>query len=168
MRSGPLKDIIAPSRTYQGIDSEALRAAMTLVQRGPFAMGVRMFSCFTNTLIGPLPANATDTIVLTTPPVSPAIDNGQVIILGFVNMTAGASVTSHVFRLRRGTAVNSTAFPLSPWTNTTTAGSGSVTPIIYQDAPGVVAGQQYTLTMVQTAATGVGTWQDGCLLAIVL
>lgn len=168
MKSGPLKDILAPSRTYQHIDQDALRAAIQLLARGPFNMGVRMFSCFTSTFIGPLPANATDTLAMTTPGVSQAVDNGQVVLLGFAGITAGAGTTAIVLRLRRGALVTSPVFTGGAWTQTVPAGNGHLMPILYQDAPGVVAGQQYSLSVAQTGATGAGTWQDGCLMAVVL
>jgi len=132
------------------------------------AMGVRLATVFSTTFIGPLPANATETLVLTTGPISMALDNAQVILLWFACILAGTSVTSHVFRIRRGTTTAGAALNANPWQNAAIAAAQTTSSGVYVDSPGVVAGQQYSLTVVQTAATVAGTFEDGCLMAIVL
>lgn len=132
------------------------------------AMGVRFPSVISNTFVGPLPAGAGETVVLTTPPISEPIDGAQVILLWQASITAGASVTSHVFHLRRGTTATDTGVGAGPWTDQIAAAAGRTSSGFYFDFPGVVAGQQYSLTVIQTAATGAGTWLDGALLAMVL
>jgi hypothetical protein len=131
-------------------------------------MGVRFPSVFSTTFIGPLPANATETAILTTPPLSPSLDGAAIFLLWFAAMTAGTSVTAHVFRIRRGTTTGGALVGANPWTDTLAATNLKNSSGWYVDLPGAVGGQQYTLTVVQTAATVAGTFQDGALLAFML
>lgn len=131
-------------------------------------MGVRFPTVTTNTFIGPLPASAAETLCLTTPGISEPIDNGQVIILWTASITPGTSTTSLVFRLRRGALVTSPLVNLTTFSFTTVAANLTTVSGWYFDSPGIVAGQQYSLTVVQTADTVAGTWVDGALLAMVL
>jgi len=132
------------------------------------AMGVRLASVFTTTFVGPLPATAAETVILTTGGLGLFADNAQVILLWFACILAGTSVTSHVFRIRRGTTTAGTAVNVNPWQNAAIAVAQTTSCGVYTDTPGVVAGQQYSLTVVQSAASVAGTFEDGCLLAIVL
>lgn len=136
----------------------------------PFAklMGVRFPTVTTNTFVGPLPANATETVILTTPGISEPIDNAQVIIAWAAYISAGVGVTNHQFRLRRGTTAAGALVNVANMGFVATAGIVSGGAGVYFDSPGVVAGQQYSLTVQQGGATGAGTWSDGCLLAMVL
>jgi hypothetical protein len=136
----------------------------------PFAklMGVRFPTVASTTFIGPLPANATETAVLTTPGLNLPIDNAQVLLFFMAVMTAGTSVTSHVFRIRRGTTTGGTLVGAAGWSQTIAAAAFGTSSGWYADSPGVAAEQQYTLTVVQTAATVAGTWTDGSLIAVVL
>lgn len=131
-------------------------------------MGVRFPSVASNTFVGPLPANATETVVLTTPPINEPIDNAQVLLYWMADITAGTAVTSHIFRIRRGTTTSGVLIGLGSWADTVVAGAFLLSSGAYADNPGVVAGQQYSLTVVQSAATGAGTWLDGALIAMVL
>lgn len=131
-------------------------------------MGVRFPTVTTNTFIGPLPASAVETLCLTTPGISEPIDNGQVILLWTASITPGTSTTSLVFRLRRGALVTSPLVNLTTFSFTTVAANLTTVSGWYFDSPGIVAGQQYSLTVVQTADTVAGTWVDGALLAMVL
>jgi len=137
---------------------------------GPWSrlMGVRFPTVATNTFIGPLPANATETVVLTTSPINEPIDNAQILLFYTADVTPGTSVTSHVFRIRRGTTTGGVLVNAVNFVTTVVAGARLASAGLYFDSPGVVAGQQYSLTVVQTAATVAGTWNDGCLLAMVL
>ena len=132
------------------------------------SMGVRLASVFSTTFIGPLPASAAETVCLTTGPIIEAVDNAAIILLWFAAITAGTSVTSHVFRVRRGTTTAGAQVGANPWSDTVAAAAFLATSGVYVDTPGVVAGQQYSLTVVQTAATVAGVFNDGCLLAMVL
>ena len=131
-------------------------------------MGVRFPSVATTTFVGPLPANATETVVLTTPPINEPIDNAQVIILWCAMIQSGTATTVLSYRLRRGTTTGGAALGLTVWNQPAVVGSAFMVGGVYPDNPGIVAGQQYTLTVIQTAATGAGTWNDGCLIAMVL
>lgn len=137
---------------------------------GPIAraMGVRFPSVASNTFIGPLPASAAETVCLTTPPINEPIDNAQVILLWSAGITPGTSTTSLVFRIRRGTTAAGTSIGLGTWSFTTVAANLTYVSGWYFDSPGVVANQQYSLTVVQTADTVAGVWVDGALLAMVL
>jgi hypothetical protein len=132
-------------------------------------MGVRFPSVASNTFIGPLPASNAETVVLTTPPINEPIDNAQIILMWVANILAGTATTSLVFHVRRGTtAVGTSVGVAGGWVVTLAAGQDGNSSGWYFDFPGIVAGQQYSLTVSQTAATGAGTWIDGALLAMVL
>lgn len=131
-------------------------------------MGVRFPQIASTTFVGPLPASAAETVILTTPPLNISLDFSQIIIQWACDILAGASTTSLVFRLRRGTTVAGTLINAAAWTHTLAAAASAVMSGVYVDTPGAVAGQQYSLTVVQTAATGAGTFNDGCLLAFAL
>lgn len=131
-------------------------------------MGVRFPSVASNTFVGPLPANATETVVLVTPPINEPIDNAQVILLWMADILAGTSTTSHQYRIRRGTTTAGATVNPNSWQSAVAAGAFLAMSGCYFDFPGIVAGQQYCLTVVQGAASAAGTWQDGCLLAMVL
>ncbi len=131
-------------------------------------MGVRLPSVASTTFVGPLPASAAETVILVTPPISEPIDNAQVILEWQASITAGTACTSLVFRIRRGTLATGTFIGANAWSFTTVAANLTTVGGLYVDSPGSVAGQQYALTVVQTAATGAGTFSDGCLLAMCL
>lgn len=131
-------------------------------------MGARFPSVFTTTFIGPLPANANETVVLTTPPFTPALDGVAIFLLWFGCLTAGATVTQLSWRIRRGTTVSGAVVGANPWANNVTAGNFVNNSGWYIDTPGAVGGQQYTLTVVQSGASGAGAWQDGAFIAFAL
>jgi hypothetical protein len=131
-------------------------------------MGVRFPSVATTTFIGPLPASAAETLVFTTPPINEPVDNAQVLILWSAVITPGTSTTSLVFRVRRGTLVTSPLVNAAGWGFTTVAANLLFCSGWYPDNPGVVAGQQYSLTVVQTADTVAGAFVDGSMIAMVL
>ena len=131
-------------------------------------MGVRFPTVASNTFVGPLPASAAETVVLTTPGISEPIDNAQVLLLWTASITPGTSTTSLVYRLRRGTTTAGTLVNASTFSFTTVAANLTTVSGWYFDSPGTVAGQQYSLTVVQTADTVAGAWVDGALIAMVL
>jgi hypothetical protein len=131
-------------------------------------MGVRFPSVQTNTFIGPFPANATETVVLTTPPLTLPLDSAVVLILWDFSALAGTSVTSFVLRIRRGATTAGTLVTTAQHVTPAVAGTISGLGGCYFDTPGAVAGQQYSLTCVQTAATGASTFNDAALLAFAL
>lgn len=131
-------------------------------------MGVRFPSVFTQVFIGPLPANATETVLCTTPPFSPPLDNAPIFFQWFCTILAGASVTGHTFRIRRGTTAAGAFIGAGAWVDTAAAAVQRNHSGNYVDTPGAVGGAQYSLTLVQTAATGAGTLTDVYMLAFSL
>jgi hypothetical protein len=131
-------------------------------------MGVRFPSVASNVFVGPFPASAAETTVLVTPPLSEPIDNAQVLLWWMASITPGTSTTSLVFRIRRGLALAGASIGLGTWSFTTVAGNLTTVSGCYQDFPGIAAGQQYQLTVVQTADTVAGVWVDGCITAMIL
>jgi len=132
------------------------------------AMGVRLASVFSTAFIGPLPATAAETLVLTTGPLGLTEDNAAVILLWFGCVLAGTSVTSHVWRVRRGPLVTSPLVNANPWQNAAIAAAQTCSAGVYVDNAAGVSAPVYSLTVVQTAASAAGTFEDGCLLAVVL
>ena len=131
-------------------------------------MGVRFPTVSTTTFIGPLPANANETIVLTTPGLTLPLDNAQVILLWRAVLVSGVGTNAFIWRIRRGTSltgalVMASSDVMAVGSNATQSSSG-----FYVDTPGAVGGQQYTLTISENGATAAGTWNDGCLMAFVL
>lgn len=131
-------------------------------------MGVRFPSQQSATFVGPLPASAAETVILTSPPLNISLDFATILIQWACDILAGTGTTALVFRLRRGTTTAGTLVNAAAWTHTLAAGNTAVMSGCYFDTPGAVAGQQYSLTVVQTAATGAGTFNDGALLAFAL
>jgi len=131
-------------------------------------MGVRFPSVASSTFIGPLPASAAETIILTTPPISEPVDNALVNLFWCANILAGTGTTALVFRIRRGATLTGAVVGAGPWTHTLAAAASGILSWADFDGPGVVAGQQYTLTISQTGATGAGTFNDGTLVAMIL
>jgi hypothetical protein len=154
--------------TYQDIDRLSLGHARELLRLAPMLMGVRMASVFSNTFIGPLPANANETLMFTTGPLGLAVDNAPVMLFFIGTVVAGTSTTSHNYRLRRGTLVTSPLIHTAAFAQTCAAGNTVVVSGCYFDLPGVAAGLQYSLTIAQAAATVAGVFSDGALLAMVL
>lgn len=131
-------------------------------------MGVRFPSIASSTFVGPLPANANETVILTTPQLNISLDFSQIFILWACDILAGTTTSALVFRLRRGTTVAGTLINAAAWTHTLAAGNSAAISGAYFDTPGAVAGQQYSLTVSQTAATAAGTFNDGSILAFAL
>jgi hypothetical protein len=97
-----------------------------------------------------------ETAAVTSDPFTPSTDGAKVIISGVINITTGTAVTGVVIRVRRGVG---TAGALVGETEPHNLGASLTDDVSYSvtDFPGAVAGQQYTATVVQTAATGNGT-----------
>jgi len=131
-------------------------------------MGVRFPSVATTAFIGPLPASAAETICATTPPLTIPLDFSQVILLWSFTFLAGTGTTGFSMRIRRGTTTGGAQVGGHSWDFTIAAAASSCYGGAYVDTPGAVAGQQYTLTCVQTGATGAGTGEDVSLIAFAL
>lgn len=130
-------------------------------------MGVRFPSVQSNTFVGPLPASAVETVVVTSPPFTPPLDSAVILILWHFVLTAGASVTSHTFKLRRG-ATTAGVQVNQLISQTTPAGGFNIVSGWYFDQPTAVTGQQYSLTIIQTGATGAGIAADQAILVFAL
>jgi hypothetical protein len=164
------KRMLAEARervTCGDFDRFNMAHAFNLLRRSPQA-GVRIGSAFSNTFIGPLPANANETLVFTTGPVGLAVDNAAVLIFWMACITAGTTVTLHNYRLRRGTLVTSPLVNATVMGQTVAATNAVTTSGCYADQPGVAAALQYSLTVAQGGATAAGTFVDGMLIAAVL
>jgi len=85
-------------------------------------MGARFPSVVSTTFVGPLPANATETVVIVSPPFSPSIDSSVVMIQWFFSYQAGVANNFAQYRLRRGTTAASTLLNVGTWAFTTAAG----------------------------------------------
>jgi|SRR6267154_6262283 len=131
-------------------------------------MGVRFPSVASNVFVGPLPANATETVICTTPPFTPPLDFSQIFIHWFFACAAGTGTTSLVYRLRRGTTIAGVLIGLNQWADVVSATFGIFNSGVYIDNPGAVSGQQYSLTVAQTAATGAATLPDVCMVVYAL
>lgn len=132
-------------------------------------MGVRFPSVQSSVFVGPLPGNANETVVCTTPPFTPSLDGATIILEWFWTALAGATQTFFQMAIRRGTTVAGTLIGASAlWAGSTTAGASYQGSGSYFDTPGNVSGQQYSLTLIQGAATGAGTFRDVALVAFSL
>lgn len=131
-------------------------------------MGVRWPSVVSTTFIGPLPANANETAVLTSPPLNIPVDSAQIIILWFANVTSGTGTNSFGYALRRGSGTAGPLLDSFGYFAAVTAGNTLAMSGVAVDTPGAVAEQQYTLTIQQAGASGAGTWRAGYLLAFAL
>lgn len=131
-------------------------------------MGVRFPSVSSNSFVGPLPANANETVVLTTPPLTVPLDFAPVTLLWYFCYLAGTGNTAALFNIRRGTTVGGALVSVAPDTSPAVAGAQTGYSGIYFDVPGAVAGQQYSLTIQQFAATAAGQFKDGAFIAFAL
>lgn len=98
----------------------------------------------------------TETVALVTPPVSTTWGGDQIDVEGEINITAGTGTTACVLRIRRGNGITGTVVRAAD-TDTIAAGSSESFLLQGIDTPGDVAGQVYSLTVQQTAATANGT-----------
>jgi hypothetical protein len=105
----------------------------------------------------------TDTPVVTTAetaavvsdPLTGSTDGAKYTISGVINITAGTATTAVVIRVRRGNGVAGTLVGETE-PHTLAAGAQANIPYGVTDFPGAVGSQQYTASVVQTAATGNG------------
>lgn len=130
-------------------------------------MGVR-FPQVSSTTIQTASIPTTETLVGLSPPLTISLDFSLIIILGYVNWTIGTNGTAMTVRLRRGNGVSGAAVLGTPIVNTFAAATSLSTQFCYVDTPGAVAGQQYSLTLQQTAGTGNGSANDVCIIAFAL
>lgn len=112
---------------------------------------------YENQLSGTVPiVTTTETVALVTPPVSTTFGSDAIEIEGMVNLTAGTGTTAAVLRIRRGNGITGTVVRAAD-TDTIAAGSSESFLVQGLDTPGDVAGQVYSITVQQTAASANGT-----------
>lgn len=99
-----------------------------------------------------------ETVVATSPQIYADANNGRVKIYGHVNITEGAGGTAYVVRVRRGNSISGALVGVAE-TDTLAAASSETAPFSVEDAGWLNAagGNQYCVTVQQTAATGNGT-----------
>lgn len=131
-------------------------------------MGVRFNSVFSTTFVGPLPASATETVICTTPPLTPAIDSAAIFLFWAFALLAGTGTTTVAFNIRRGTSVSGALVTPSAWVQALAAGANGNITGVFPDTPGPVTQQQYSLTIIQNGATAAGTPGNVVLLAFSL
>ncbi len=105
----------------------------------------------------------TETAILTTDPIAVSSPGALIRILGFVGFLTGTATTFLTIRIRRGSGIAGALVGGAIGLSVAAAQNYSV-PIEAEDTPGEVAGQQYTITAQQTAATGNGTATPATLI----
>ena len=98
---------------------------------------------------------AVETQVLVSSPVSTPGPNATVEIIGVIRVTPGTAATEVNVIVRRN--VGTTGSIIGNVYQTVVAGGDYTVPFNFTDIPGDVAGEFYTLTVVETSATAPGT-----------
>jgi hypothetical protein len=130
-------------------------------------MGVRNASVSSNTLVATTIVTTAETVMLTTPPINQPIDNALILLFWEVEISLSAASTAVQFRIRRGTTTSGTL--VNALSNTTVTAATVIRFCgHYIDTPGIVAGQQWSLSAAVLSASGNSTVQDGCISALVL
>lgn len=130
-------------------------------------MGVRFPSVASTVIQNATLVTTAATVVATTPPINLPYDNAQVLLYAYANITMGTGTTSLTYVLRRGPTVSDTLITTAS-AITVVAGNKVLVCLCYPDQPGVVAGQQYSLAVQQTAASANGTVNDVAIIAMIL
>lgn len=130
-------------------------------------MGVRFPGAGNITLVTTTLVTTAETIVLTSQPLNLALDFEQVLILFMADILAGTNTTAITLRIRRGASLTG-ALVSTTLGGAATAGTSAMWSGCYVDSPGAIAGQQYSLTAQQTAASANGTVNDGCIVVVAL
>jgi hypothetical protein len=131
-------------------------------------MGARLPSVVSNTVLNSPIVTTTETVICTTPPFSPSIDGVAVLILATWTCTPGTSANAMTARLRRGSAVGGAQLQAAPYPNPCGAIANQGGMLWYFDQPGIIGGQQYSLTLAMAGATGNTTVTDVAMLAFAL
>lgn len=116
-----------------------------------------------------------ETIVLTSPPFTPAQDSAAIVIFGRAIITPGTTTSGIILRIRRGTTLTGPQLQQAAPTIPATAALQGGFLEWYIDAAGFglgssspVSGVQYVLTATQVAATANGTLNDGAIFVFAL
>ncbi len=99
---------------------------------------------------------AVETAIITTGGIDTTPNQQRVLITGIVALTPGTAATDVVIKVRRGTGVTGVEVGTLT-TQVGTAGAPRVIPYHVEDVPGEVAGEVYSVTVAETAATANGT-----------
>jgi hypothetical protein len=100
----------------------------------------------------------TETVVATVTVAATPNASARVKLHGALTITLGASTTAVTLRIRRGNGITGTVVgEANPDQIETAAGSTEDHDVTYEDFPGEVAGQVYSLTVQQTAASANGS-----------
>jgi hypothetical protein len=126
-------------------------------------MGIHTATVSTTTLVNTA-IPAAETAVLTTPALSPGLDNASVFLWWWLQLATGAGGTAITWTLRRGSGIGGAS--VITGTLTSVASTNIWMPGCWVDSPGVVGGQQYTLTLNDNGAAGVVAF--GSMLGVVL
>jgi hypothetical protein len=130
-------------------------------------MGVRFVSNGNNTIVNTTVTTTTETVVATTPATNLTLDYQQVLLFWYFVFTTGAATTALTVRLRRGTTISGTLLNVATSTPVS-ASSAYYLSGCYTDIPGIVAEQQWSITIQAAGATGNGTVNDACIALIAL
>lgn len=121
---------------------------------------------FTNTIIAS-PATNAEVVVATTGAINQIYDGTPIVLFWFVEFTVGTSGVSANAKLRRGTTTGGTLINVGQ-AATVVAGNLVRFSGVYQDSPGAVAEQQYSLSLTIGSGAATSTVSDVALLAVVL
>lgn len=133
-------------------------------------MGVRFPSVFANKIGQGLSLVTTaETLIDTTPALSPPIDGAAVFIFWYVKLVLGTGITGLTYKLYRGATLSGTVLTDQFQDQGGLGGGNEVTRSgVWVDTPGNVAGVQYTLSLTQTGATANGAAHEWSFIAMVL
>lgn len=131
-------------------------------------MGIsRLLVATSTTLATASLTNATETAVVTSPPLSPGVDGNAFLILASFDCTIGTAGVSVLLKLRRGaTAAGTTIY--TGLALTAVAADLRQFFAMMVDTPGIIAGQQWTLTGTVASASAVSTINAACIAVFAL
>lgn len=131
-------------------------------------MGVRFptigSTVISNSVIGNAGAEGAVCIL---PPFNITLDFAQIFLFWYFVASTGTATTAYTMRLRRGSGATGALVNVASFV-TESAGVNVSLSGCYQDTPGAVAGQQYSLTCTPSGATAAGAVLDVALLAVAL
>jgi hypothetical protein len=99
---------------------------------------------------------ATETVVIVSGAVSTNTVNDTVTVFGMIDITPGTSATAVVVKVYRGATKAGTQIGATE-TGTLAATAHGAIPFAFSDQPGLVASQQYCVSVTETAAAADGT-----------
>ncbi len=130
-------------------------------------MGVKNASVASTTIVNAAIVGNAETVVVTTPTLNLPLDGAMVFLFAMVLWTPGAGTTSSSLRLRRGTGTTGTVVNI-PTAYVVVAAQTTYSVLLYPDTPGIVAEQQWSLTIGTAGATANHSVSDVAMIAMVL